>query len=147
MVRLAALGWLQVQQRVHTSGQLKLGSAAAETLPQGARALSPCRAGPQDASRAGQLWQRAARGVSARRQKRQDNTRRFCMSRARHMVCSNISLPIAVIATITNIVRRIVWRDIFAETADAALVERLSAALKTLCLMRAPRLRSCFLVP
>ncbi len=54
---------------------------------------------------------------------------------------------IAVIATITNIVRRIVWRDIFAETADAALVERLSAALKTLCLMRAPRLRSCLLVP
>ena len=45
---------------------------------------------------------------------------------------------IAVVATLANIIRRIVWRDIFAAPADAALVNRLAFALQTLCLMRAP---------
>jgi len=43
----------------------------------------------------------------------------------------------------TNVIRRIVWRDIFAEPAvngdaDGAVVEQLGYALQTLCLMRAP---------
>jgi len=52
---------------------------------------------------------------------------------------------IAVVATLASIIRRTVWRDVFAETADGALVERLSNTLKTLCLMRAPACVSAFL--
>jgi len=49
----------------------------------------------------------------------------------------------AVVATLANVIRRIVWRDIFAEPAvngdaDGAVVEQLGYALQTLCLMRAP---------
>jgi len=49
----------------------------------------------------------------------------------------------AVVATLASVIRRIVWRDIFAEPAvnakaDCAIVELLGTALQTLCLMRAP---------
>ena len=49
----------------------------------------------------------------------------------------------AVVATLASVIRRIVWRDIFAEpavdgSADCAVVELLITALQTLCLMRAP---------
>ena len=48
-----------------------------------------------------------------------------------------------VIATLASIIKRTVWRDIFAApavngNADGAVVERLGTALQTLCLMRAP---------
>ncbi len=56
----------------------------------------------------------------------------------------------AVIATLANIFKRIVWRDIFAapgvhQTADGALVHRLGFALRTLGLMRAPACAPAFL--
>ncbi len=56
----------------------------------------------------------------------------------------------AVIATLANMFRRIVWRDIFAahgvhQTADGALVHRLGRALRTLGLMQAPDCAPAFL--